>query len=70
MKIIICYFFVGQDISKKIITMTTSNKMGTIKVLALPLPQQTVEILEKNSEFFKVSRFLVVYYNLLCLFYT
>ncbi|XP_055844530.1 elongation factor-like GTPase 1 [Episyrphus balteatus] len=42
-----------KDISKKIVTLQTVNKLGTIKLIALPLPGPFVEILEKYSSVFK-----------------
>lgn len=42
-----------KDISKKIVTLQTVNKLGTIKVIALPLPEPAVEILEQYSSVFK-----------------
>ncbi|XP_055915224.1 elongation factor-like GTPase 1 [Eupeodes corollae] len=42
-----------KDISKKVITLQTVNKLGTIKLIALPLPETVVEILEKYSTVFK-----------------
>ncbi|XP_017482136.1 PREDICTED: elongation factor-like GTPase 1 [Rhagoletis zephyria] len=42
-----------KDITKKIITQQTANKFGTIRVIALPLPQTAVDILDKYISFFK-----------------
>ncbi|XP_046808723.1 elongation factor-like GTPase 1 isoform X1 [Lucilia cuprina] len=42
-----------KDISKKIVTMTTLNKLSTIKVIALPLPQNVIDIIEKYQTFIK-----------------
>ncbi|XP_036336690.1 elongation factor-like GTPase 1 [Rhagoletis pomonella] len=42
-----------KDITKKIITQQTANKCGTIRVIALPLPQTAVDILDKYISFFK-----------------
>ncbi|KAH8304044.1 hypothetical protein KR018_009471 [Drosophila ironensis] len=42
-----------KDISKKIATQQTLNKLGTLKVIATPLPTEAVELLEKHGEFFK-----------------
>lgn len=44
-----------KDISKKIATQQTLNKLGTLKVIAVPLPAEAVELLEKHGEFFKVG---------------
>lgn len=44
-----------KDISKKIATHQTLNKLGTLKVIAVPLPAEAVELLEKHGEFFKVG---------------
>ncbi|XP_036346596.1 elongation factor-like GTPase 1, partial [Rhagoletis pomonella] len=42
-----------KDITKKIITQQTANKFGTIRVIALPLPQTAVDIMDKYISFFK-----------------
>ncbi|KAM7359707.1 elongation factor-like GTPase 1 [Cochliomyia hominivorax] len=42
-----------KDITKKIVSMPTLNKLSTLKVIALPLPQAVVDILEKYHSFFK-----------------
>uniref|UniRef100_A0A1I8QBW0 Tr-type G domain-containing protein n=1 Tax=Stomoxys calcitrans TaxID=35570 RepID=A0A1I8QBW0_STOCA len=42
-----------KDISKKIATIQTLNKLSNIRVIALPLPQAVVDILEKYQTFFK-----------------
>lgn len=58
-----------KDVSKKIAVQQTLNKLGTVKVLAVPLPEEAVELLEKHTEFFKVrflSQYLYIfYYNIL-----
>jgi len=43
-----------KDVSKKIAVQQTLNKLGTLKVIAVPLPAEAVELLEKHAEFFKV----------------
>lgn len=43
-----------KDVSKKIAVQQTLNKLGTLKVIAVPLPAEAVELLETHSEFFKV----------------
>jgi len=43
-----------KDVSKKIAVQQTLNKLGTLKVIAVPLPADAVELLEKHAEFFKV----------------
>ncbi|XP_033159015.1 elongation factor-like GTPase 1 [Drosophila mauritiana] len=42
-----------KDVSKKIAVQQTLNKLGTLKVIAVPLPAEAVELLETHSEFFK-----------------
>ncbi|XP_020715018.1 elongation factor-like GTPase 1 isoform X3 [Ceratitis capitata] len=42
-----------KDISKKIITLQTANKMSTLRIVALPLPQAAVDLLEKHLSLFK-----------------
>ncbi|XP_026847365.1 elongation factor-like GTPase 1 [Drosophila persimilis] len=42
-----------KDVSKKIAVQQTLNKLGTLKVIALPLPPEAVELLERHTEFFK-----------------
>ncbi|XP_037933332.1 elongation factor-like GTPase 1 [Teleopsis dalmanni] len=42
-----------KDITKKIVTLQTANKLSTVKVIALPLPQSVVDLLEKYTSFFK-----------------
>ncbi|XP_017135060.1 elongation factor-like GTPase 1 [Drosophila miranda] len=42
-----------KDVSKKIAIQQTLNKLGTLKVIALPLPPEAVELLERHTEFFK-----------------
>lgn len=44
---------VDKDITKKIVTIQTTNKMGTIRMIALPLPQSLIDILEKYMSIFK-----------------
>lgn len=44
---------VEKDITKKIATIHTLNKMGTIRMIALPLPQTLVGVLEKYMNIFK-----------------
>ncbi|XP_075163090.1 elongation factor-like GTPase 1 [Haematobia irritans] len=43
----------NKDITKKIATMQTLNKLSNIRVIALPLPQTVVDTLEKYQTFFK-----------------
>lgn len=42
-----------KDISKKIASMQTLNKLSTLRIIALPLPQAVVDVLEKYQTFFK-----------------
>lgn len=42
-----------KDITKKVITMQTLNKLSTLRVIALPLPQSIVDILERYNSFIK-----------------
>lgn len=42
-----------KDISKKIVSIQTINKLATIRMIALPLPQSLVEVLERYVNFFK-----------------
>uniref|UniRef100_A0A034VPR3 Ribosome assembly protein 1 n=2 Tax=Bactrocera TaxID=47832 RepID=A0A034VPR3_BACDO len=42
-----------KDITKKIITLQTANKLGTLSIIALPLPEHTVTVLETYHSFFK-----------------
>ncbi|SPP87098.1 elongation factor-like GTPase 1 [Drosophila guanche] len=42
-----------KDVSKKIALQQTLNKLGTLRAIALPLPPEAVELLEKHTEFFK-----------------
>lgn len=42
-----------KDITKKIVTMPTLNKLSTLRIIALPLPQSVVDILEKYNSFIK-----------------
>uniref|UniRef100_A0A0A1X8Z3 Ribosome assembly protein 1 n=1 Tax=Zeugodacus cucurbitae TaxID=28588 RepID=A0A0A1X8Z3_ZEUCU len=42
-----------KDITKKIITQQTANKLGTLRIIALPLPQSAVDLLEKYLSLFK-----------------
>ncbi|XP_073840449.1 elongation factor-like GTPase 1 isoform X2 [Musca autumnalis] len=42
-----------KDISKKIACIQTLNKLSTLRVIALPLPQAAVDLLEKYHTFFK-----------------
>lgn len=42
-----------KDITKKIASIQTLNKLSTLRVIALPLPQMVVNILEKYHTFFK-----------------
>lgn len=44
-----------KDISKKIATQQTLNKLGTLRVIALPLPAAAVQLLEQHGNVFKVS---------------
>lgn len=44
---------VDKDITKKIVTIQTTNKLGTIRIIALPLPNSIIEILEKYMDVFK-----------------
>ena len=43
------------DVSKKIVNLQTANKLGNLKIVALPLPQAVVDLLEKHASFFKVN---------------
>lgn len=43
----------NKDITKKIITQQTANKLGTLRIIALPLPQSVVDLLEKYLSIFK-----------------
>ncbi|XP_023178615.2 elongation factor-like GTPase 1 [Drosophila hydei] len=42
-----------KDISKKIATQQTLNKLGTLRVIALPLPAAAVQLLEQHGNVFK-----------------
>ncbi|XP_017956107.2 elongation factor-like GTPase 1 [Drosophila navojoa] len=42
-----------KDISKKIATQQTLNKLGTLRVIALPLPAAVVQLLEQHGNVFK-----------------
>ncbi|XP_053956195.1 elongation factor-like GTPase 1 [Anastrepha ludens] len=42
-----------KDVSKKIITLQTANKLSTLRIIALPLPQSTIDLLEKYINLFK-----------------
>ncbi|XP_061397973.1 elongation factor-like GTPase 1 [Musca vetustissima] len=42
-----------KDVTKKIATIQTLNKLSTLRVIALPLPQTVIDILEKYHTFFK-----------------
>ncbi|KAH8408374.1 hypothetical protein KR215_004527 [Drosophila sulfurigaster] len=42
-----------KDITKKIAVQQTLNKLGTLRVLAVPLPQAAVELLEQHANVFK-----------------
>ncbi|XP_067645808.1 elongation factor-like GTPase 1 [Eurosta solidaginis] len=43
----------AKDITKKIITLQTANKLSTLRLIALPLPQAAVDLLEKHISLFK-----------------
>lgn len=43
-----------KDVTKKIATQQTLNKLGTLRVIALPLPATAVQLLEQHSNVFKV----------------
>ncbi|EDW68592.1 elongation factor-like GTPase 1 [Drosophila virilis] len=42
-----------KDVTKKIATQQTLNKLGTLRVIALPLPATAVQLLEQHSNVFK-----------------
>ncbi|XP_064543030.1 elongation factor-like GTPase 1 [Drosophila montana] len=42
-----------KDVTKKIATQQTLNKLGTLRVIALPLPAIAVQLLEQHSSVFK-----------------
>ncbi|ALC44843.1 CG33158 [Drosophila busckii] len=42
-----------KDVTKKIAVQQTLNKLGTLKVIALPLPESVVQLLEQHGNVFK-----------------
>lgn len=44
-----------KDVTKKIAVQQTLNKLGTLRVIALPLPEAAVQLLEQHGNVFKVS---------------
>lgn len=42
------------DIESQIVTITTANRKCFLEILALPLPQEVVEILDKSTELLKI----------------